>query len=170
MTGKNFHNANQQGPSKTLSDVWLTPKWIIDAIGPFDLDPCGWKPSGVPIVETASKYFTEEENGLDKEWHGMVFVNFPYSKSYDWLRKCKEEYEKGCCEIIVLCFARTETRAWQHNVVSATGINFINKRIKFLNHEGIEKGNGNAPSCLIAFGDNAFERIKKVDGLITKIC
>ena len=25
---------------KDRSDEWYTPKWIIDALGPFDLDPC----------------------------------------------------------------------------------------------------------------------------------
>jgi hypothetical protein len=23
-----------------LTQVWLTPKWILDPLGPFDLDPC----------------------------------------------------------------------------------------------------------------------------------
>lgn len=47
-----------------------------------------------------------------------------------------------------------------------TGINLINKRIKFLTADGIEKGNGNCPSVLIAWGENAFNRIKNADGLI----
>ena len=29
-----------QRPHRGASDVWLTPPEIIDAVGPFDLDPC----------------------------------------------------------------------------------------------------------------------------------
>jgi phage N-6-adenine-methyltransferase len=169
MTKRNFINATQQGATNTQTDTWITPKWIIDAIGPFDLDPCGHLPEGKPIVETAKNYFTEEQNGLNQDWFGDVFVNFPYSDAGLWLTKCAEEYEKGNCNIIVLCFARTETRAWQRNVVKATGINFINKRVKFLNHQGEVKSNGNAPSCLIAFGPRAFDKIKNVDGIVVKV-
>ena len=167
---KNFTNANKGGPLRTVTDTWITPKWIIDATGPYDLDPCGHLPDGKPIVETASLYFTKEKDGLIQPWFGNVFVNFPYSDANSWMKKCREEFESGRVEsITVLCFARTETQAWQRNVKFATGINFINKRIRFLNGEGIEKGNGNAPSCLIAFGEKAFRRIQGVDGIITRM-
>jgi phage N-6-adenine-methyltransferase len=160
---KTFHNATQNGPSHTLTDVWLTNPWIIEAIGVSDLDPCGHLPDGKPIVQTAHYYFTEKENGLIQDWskYKTVFCNFPYSDSYEWLKKCNEEAAKGV-EIIVLCFARTETRAWAQFVKSATGINFITKRIKFLNSEGVEKGNGNAPSCLIAWAKRLIGESKKL--------
>jgi phage N-6-adenine-methyltransferase len=166
---KTFHNATKLGPENTISDVWLTPKWIIDTIGPFDLDPCGHLPEGKPIIETANKYFTENENGLSQDWspYKVVFVNPPYSDLRNWLNKCKEESFKGV-QIIVLCFVRSETKAWQDNVKHSSGINLINKRIKFLDANGIERGNGNAPSALIAFGEEAFNRIKRIDGLIFK--
>jgi hypothetical protein len=165
-----FQSATPQGPNNTMTDVWITPQWIIDKIGVSDLDPCGWLPNGTPIIQTAYNYFTEKDNGLIQDWskYKSVFVNFPYSQSYEWLEKCKIESNKGC-EIIVLCFVRSETRAWQQNIKNATGINLINKRIKFLTHEGIEKGNGNCPSCLIAWGENSFNRIKKVDGIYLKL-
>jgi hypothetical protein len=40
--------SHQQSIGK--SQVHLTPRWIIDALGPFDLDPCAatvrpWRPS-----------------------------------------------------------------------------------------------------------------------------
>jgi phage N-6-adenine-methyltransferase len=165
---KNFHNATQDGPANTITDTWITAPWIIDKIGVSDLDPCGFLPDGTnPIVKTAETYFTEKENGLVQDWskYKTVFCNLPYSDSYEWLKKCSEEAAKGV-EVIVLCFCRTETRGWQQFVKSATGINLINKRIKFLTGEGIEKGNGNAPSCLIAWGEVAYKRIKNVDGIL----
>ena len=169
-TSNKFQNATPDGGSHTSTDVWITPQWIIDAIGVSDLDPCGWLPSGVPIVKTAINYFTEERDGLIQDWsaYRSVFVNFPYSKSYEWMTKCAAESKRGC-EIIVLCFVRSETKAWQHNVKSATGINLMNKRVKFLDSEGVEHGNGNCPRCLIAWGADAFQRIQKIDGIYLRI-
>lgn len=164
-----FQQATPQGQNHTKTDVWLTPQWLIDKMGSFDLDPCGWLPNGTPITKTAKRYFTEQENGLDKKWEGMVFVNFPYSQAKEWMEKCRKEYLERNCEIVVLCFVRSETKAWQENVKYATGINLINKRIKFLNEKGEEKGNGNAPSALIAFGEKAFEKIKNVNGLVCRL-
>lgn len=162
-----FQNATIRGPKNTETDVWLTPRWIFDRIGTFDLDPCGWIPNGSPIVKTAENYYAEHDDGLVQDWFGSVFVNFPYSQAKLWMDKCKHEYlyNPDVKEIVVLCFARTETKAWQENVKSATGINLIYRRIKFLNSQGIEKGNGNAPSALIAFGDKAYKRIKNIDGI-----
>jgi len=91
--------------------------------------------------------------------------------SHDRLKKCSEESEKkeSFSNIIVLCFARCETQAWQKYVRNyATGLNLINRRISFLNSSGVEQSNGNAPSCLIAYGENAYERIKNVDGIILR--
>lgn len=165
-----FQQATPDGPANTKTDIWITPKWIIDKIGISELDPCGWLPNGQPIVRTANNYFTEQDNGLIQDWsmYGTAFVNFPYSGIYEWMKKCRDEAAKGC-EIITLCFARTETKAWQHHVKNATGINLMNKRVKFLNQHGIEKGNGNCPSVLIAWGENAFNRIKNVDGIILRV-
>lgn len=78
---KSFHNATQFGRKNTKSDIWLTPKWIIDKTGPFDLDPCGHLPNGQAIINTANSYFTEDDNGLVQDWseYPFVFVNPPYS-------------------------------------------------------------------------------------------
>lgn len=38
MTGTSL--SGHQRPNAGLSDDWLTPPEIIEALGPFDLDPC----------------------------------------------------------------------------------------------------------------------------------
>lgn len=168
---RNFVNATKNGPSGTKTDTWITPQWIIEKIGVSDLDPCGFLKKGFPIVKTANNYYTESEDGLVRGWrdYESVFVNFPYSKSKDWLKKCSEEYSLFKTEIIVLCFVRSDTQAWQKYVKKyATGINLINKRISFLNSNGVPQTNGNAPSCLIAYGEKSFKRIQNIDGIILR--
>lgn len=164
MTRPSFNAATAQGPHNTFTDTWITPKWIIDKIGLSDLDLCGFLLKGKPIVETAHHYFTEEQDGFSQKWFGRVFVNFPYSESKKWFSRCAE-YSNG----IVLCFARTDTQAWQKFVKTATGVNFINRRVSFLNAAGVEQSNGNAPSALIAWGEENFQRICKVDGIRVRI-
>jgi phage N-6-adenine-methyltransferase len=167
--GNKFQQATPTGPTGTMSDVWLTPQWVIDKIGISDLDPCGHLPDGKPIVITARNYFTEQDDGLIKDWYGSVFCNPPYSDLRVWLARCAKYHKDTGNDVIALVFVRSETKAYQENVKSATGINLINKRIKFLTGEGIEKTNGNAPSCLIAWGEGAYDRIKNVDGIYVRI-
>lgn len=169
---KSFHNATPEGPTKTKTDVWITPPWIIEGFGAdyFDLDPCAHLPNGEPIVKTAKHYYTKEQDGLKQDWFGNVFVNFPYSQAREWLAKCADEYAKGNARnIVVLCFVRSETKAWQDYVKYATGINLLAKRIKFLDSSGIEKGNGNAPSCLIAFGNDAYYKLFNFKGIVVGV-
>ena len=149
---------------KSVTDTWITPKWIIDGIGPFDLDPCAFLIEGNPIVKTANHFITEEQDGLKQDWFGNVFCNPPYSDLKSWMDKMNK-HGNG----IVLCFARTETQAWQNNMSNATGINLIHRRIKFLNDKGEEQGNGNAPSALIAYGEENFQRIKKIKGIHCRV-
>jgi len=164
---KSFHSATPQGAKHTKTDVWLTPKWIIDKIGISDLGPCAWAPNGEMIVKTAVNYCTEEMNGLKADWsrYSSVFVNFPYSQPKEWMEKCVEEYMKGA-QIIVLCFNRSDTRWFQDFAKYCTGINCVRGRVSFLTESGETKSNGNAPSILIAFGEDSFDRIKNVPGVI----
>jgi hypothetical protein len=64
--------------NETHTDVWLTPPYITEAVGPFDLDPCA--PANAPFYH-APKYYTEEDNGLIQNWDdNFVWMNPPYSQ------------------------------------------------------------------------------------------
>lgn len=61
----------------TGEKTWLTPRYILDALGEFDTDPC------VPDVmpwRTANTMYTKSQNGLVQPWHGRVWLNPPYGK------------------------------------------------------------------------------------------
>ena len=138
-----------------LNDEWLTPPEIIEACGPFDLDPCS------PIIrpwDTARKHYTIKDNGLWKPWSGRVWLNPPYGQNTRlWLDKIVSHGDG-----IVLTFARTETRmffkyVWPH----ADSILFIEGRLYFHYVDGTKaKANSGGPSVLIAYGKANTEILK----------
>ena len=50
-------DTRQQKNAVVSSDEWYTPKWLIDTLGPFDLDPCS--PEARPY-DTATVHLTKE--------------------------------------------------------------------------------------------------------------
>lgn len=130
------------------SDTWLTPLPLIHSLGEFDLDPCAY-----PGHHTAKTMWYE--NGDMNEWFGRVWLNPPYSDVARWLDMLAE-HGRG----VALVFARTDTRWAQRHFKKATAITFINKRIKFLNHEFKEYGTAGHGSMLLYYGEAAATNIE----------
>lgn len=137
------------------SDNWLTPKYIIEDLGPFDLDPCA---SEDRPWDTARKHYIIVDNGLVQPWFGRIWCNPPYGKiSEKWLKKLSE-YGRGTA----LIFARTETKMFFKYVwEKADALLFIRNRLYFYRPDGSRaKSNSGAPSVLIAYGDEDFLRLR----------
>lgn len=128
-------------------DTWLTPPWLLEALGHFDLDPCC--PLNMPW-RTADRMLTPEDDGLAAKWSGRVWLNPPYGKGIDaWILKMKE-HGKG----LVLCFARTDTRWAQEALAACDGVLFIKGRLAFHHGDGtVATSCAGAPSMLLAFGE-----------------
>jgi hypothetical protein len=135
----------------SLKDEWLTPPSIIEALGPFDIDPCAPLTSERPWP-TATEHYTIEDDGLDPAlpWIGRVWLNPPYGDATgDWLRRLAD-HGNG----IALIFARTETEAFFETVWErADALVFLRGRLHFhhLNGDRAEQ-NAGAPSVLVAYG------------------
>ncbi len=154
---KNF-NSNTED-----KDEWLTPPWLVKALGQFDLDPC--QPI-TPPWQNAWAGWNVKDNGLQKEWLGRIWCNPPYGKkTFFWLKKLAE-HGNG----IALIFARTETAGFHREVWDkADGIFFFEKRLTFHHVDGSKAKHGaNAPSCLVAYGKTNVLAIEKAreNGLI----
>jgi hypothetical protein len=137
-------------------DEWITPKYITDQLGPFDLDPCS--PINRPW-DTAKKHYTINDNGLILPWEGKIWCNPPYGKeAAKWLSKCHHHNNA-----ISLIFARTETEMFFNHIwEKASAILFLKGRLTFHHSSGeIAKSNGGAPSVLIAYGDNCAEDLRQ---------
>lgn len=134
-------------PNSGLSDSWITPKFIVDALGPFDLDPCASSPQPWAC---ASKSIALPEDGLAADWKGRVWLNPPYSNVWEWLNKLAR-HNNG----IALVFARTETVGFFREVwEKADGLLFLRGRL-FFHLPGGERGKSNSggPSVLVAYGE-----------------
>ena len=66
-------NMNTDSGEKT----WLTPRRIVDALGPFDTDPC--TPCFMPW-RTATTMYNVFDDGTTAPWHGRVWLNPPYGR------------------------------------------------------------------------------------------
>lgn len=126
---------------------WLTPKPIVEALGDFDLDPCG-----APDHKLAKRTYLLEsgQDGLALDWEGRVWLNPPYGKEAEPFLKKLGGHGRGTA----LIFARTETKSFHEHVWgTATAILFLLGRVTFLDSEGVPaRANSGAPSCLVAYG------------------
>lgn len=129
------------------SDVWLTPKYVTDALGPFDLDPCSladrpW--------DTAARHVCPPDDGLAVPWEGRVWLNPPYGPALGgWLARLADHGDG-----IAIAFARTETATFRRFVWErADGLLFLYGRLHFCRADGTRaKANAGGPSVLIAYG------------------
>lgn len=62
-------------PVRGQTNDWITPRFIIDGLGRFDLDPCQSLTQPWPCAE---KGYTILDDGLSKEFFGRVYCNPPY--------------------------------------------------------------------------------------------
>lgn len=137
------------------SDDWLTPPEIIEALGPFDLDPCACVDMPWSTAETM---WTVEDDGRLREWFGRVWCNPPYGPELrQWVERLAS-HGNG----IALIFARTETAAFfDHVWGKADAMLFIKGRLHFHLPTGERaKANAGGPSVLIAYGDANVESLR----------
>lgn len=119
---------------------WYTPPAIIDAarkvMGGIDLDPASCALANE--VVQAERYFTEEDNGLEQEWEGRIFLNPPFAHptvKY-FAEKLLESFGDGSVEQAVwLSNACVDVGWWQD--LAAIGVTcFHRKRIPFYGPDG----------------------------------
>lgn len=138
---------NQDKGSKQRETRWLTPKYVVDALGEFDLDP-----AGAPGHDLARRTYILEngDDGLRDDWFGRVWLNPPYGPAAAPFQRRMVEHNHGT----MLVFARTETALFHETVWdAAAAVLFLKGRLNFLDAEGVKaKANAGAPSCLVAYG------------------
>lgn len=142
------------------TDNWLTPPEIIEALGPFDLDPCA---SLDQTWATAARQYTVHDNGLVLPWRGRVWLNPPYSRALPWIAKLAL-HGIGTA----LLFARTDTKLFfEHVFGRAMLLMFLRGRVKFIApHKDHQRDHAPEASVLIAYGEQDADRLaeSELDG------
>lgn len=152
---KQFSFGDKVSNDPTKTNRWLTPKYIVEALGEFDLDPCG---APNHLLAKRTYQLDSGENGLELEWFGRVWLNPPYGKEMPPFLERMAKHGSG----IAFIFARTETKAFFDFVWNkATAVLFLKGRVKFLNADYTVTGAANAPSVLIAYSEDDAEILKK---------
>ena len=151
MSGS-FINGGDGGTATTHD--WLTPPEILQALGPFDMDPCA---SQFQPWRTAAQQFTIEDDGLARDWYGRVWCNPPYGPHAAKFLRRMAEHGNG----IAFIFARTETKAFHDYCWKrASGMLFLSGRVKFRLPGGGVAGPAGAPSVLVAYGANNLQALQ----------
>jgi DNA N-6-adenine-methyltransferase Dam len=144
------------------SQVHLTPRWIIEVLGPFDLDPCAADPRPLDCAEVN---LCEPDDGLRPLWAGRVWLNPPFDRYVvgRWIGRLAE-HGRGTA----LLHARTETEWFRVCWERATAILFMVRRLTFVKPDGTpcttrsgERANSGAPPVLVAFGDYDAMRLRQ---------
>lgn len=132
------HNHRAQG---TGENEWYTPVEYINAakevMGGIDLDPAS--SATAQLVVDADRFFTIDDDGLQKRWGGRVWLNPPYSQPaiQDFMEKFANEVHAGHIdEGIVLTHNYTDTKWFQLAAGFAEAICFTKGRIGFLSPDG----------------------------------
>lgn len=127
------------------TDDWCTPKWLVELLGPFDLDPCWNKKAHVRASMACHR--TDDDplfrDGLKFPWHGKsVFVNPPYSNVTPWAVKLAAHDDAW----VALVKLDPTTKWWSTLMSAHPTVAPFRKRIKF---EGEQSMTANFPSVLI---------------------
>ena len=121
-----------KSPSYQKNDEHYSPAWIFEKLGVvFDLDVCG--PIGGLEWIPAKRTFSLEDNGLEQNWFGLVWMNPPYSKTTPWVEKWLA-HNNGIALLPI-----TATRWFRRIWVEADCLVIPNERIKFRRLDGTTK-------------------------------
>ncbi len=111
-------------------DAFCTPKWLADALGYFDCDPCSNPRSHIRSGRALS--LENGDDGLAAVWmfegeRGSIFCNGPYSDPLPWCLKLAAHPGPWCA----LWKLDTTTRWWAELMASGAQWAGFRKRLKF---------------------------------------
>jgi phage N-6-adenine-methyltransferase len=140
------------------NNEWYTPAEYISAarnvMGVIDLDPASSDKANAVIQ--AAEYYTIDDDGLSKAWHGRIWLNPPYASKAipQFIEKlCFHVAHNDVVEAITLVNNATETKWFNSLINIASAVIFPMKRIKFYMPNG-KTGSPLQGQAVIYIGSN----------------
>jgi hypothetical protein len=127
------HVSNNSGENE-----WYTPECYIESarlvMGVIHLDPASSAIANKTV--NSNLFYTQEDDGLSKEWFGNIWMNPPYSQPliFQFISKLVES--KGVNQAIVLVNNGTETQWGQLLLSNSSAVCFHQGRIRFIDKYG----------------------------------
>lgn len=135
---------------------WYTPSVFVESarvvMGAIDLDPSSNLVANE--VVKADSIFTKEDDGLEQDWSGRVWMNPPYAAGLvgRFIEKlCESFTSQQITEACVLVNNATETKWFQRLASESSAICFPKGRIKFW-HPDRERATGLQGQAILYFG------------------
>lgn len=134
---------------------YYTPSWIIEAarevMGSIDLDPASSAKANE--VVKAAIYLTKDDNGLLYGWFGNVWLNHPFSKTYNYawittlIRNANftEEFKQACC----ITYASTSEK-WFQPLMDYPQC-YFSRRVNYIDGETMQPKKGVTKGSVVTY-------------------
>ena len=133
---------------------WFTPPEVVHAVhavlGRIDLDVASC--SDANQIVHAEKFYSVDDDGLDRNWFGRVYLNPPYARGIvkKFVDKLLTEYNAGHVQsAVVLVNAQPDAKWFKSLAQACTGAIFTQGRIRFVQPDGTPSKH--TPTCGQAF-------------------
>ena len=133
--------AANRGVETTHDNEWFTPPEYIElarrVLDEIDLDPASHQAAQKTVQ--AKEFFTPDQDGLTKEWHGRVWLNPPYAQPAigHFVDKLVSEITKKRVSAAILLTHNYTDTAWFHKAAEhSSAICFTRGRIRFVALDG----------------------------------
>ena len=130
------------------NDTLRTPRWVWEALGEIDLDPCA--ALDAPAIGKQNYVIERGENGLLLPWFGFVYCNPPFSQKEEWANRMVQ-HGRG-----ILLLPERGSAPWFGPLAQAAGSYWVmGKKINFIGGPS----SNNLGSVLFPFGADARSRL-----------
>lgn len=134
----------------SVRDCWATPKWLTDLLPAVSIDPCSNAQSTVRADVTYD--LSRGEDGLARDWFGVVYVNPPYSDVKPWAEKLLGSHAVTAAAFLIN--VDPSTAWWKLLTERLPFALMFHKRIQFTPPPGVKPSTNNKPQALLM--DRAF--------------
>ena len=165
---KKPHVSNNSG-----NNEWYTPVKFLEiarsVMGSIDTDPASSEMANRNVKATT--FYTEEDDGLKRDWAGNIWLNPPYAQPaiQNFSDKLIEEIKKGNVkQAMVLVNNATETKWFNTLSEKARAIWFPRGRIRYLNSNGSLENSPLQGQAILYYGNNVDNFINNCEGLVCR--